>query len=181
MIPIPIRLGTGSTIENIGYGEFFCPNCNEVQPYRTKRLINKFQIYFIPLFTTKRIEYLECQTCRQTYRTEVAGTTAANYGDKILALLRNELRNGTDIREMYQQYITGKESQDSAVLIIKEILQNNRYRVCPVCRGVFLDDFKSCPQCSVNISNSGLFEPTTENLIVHLFENIYGDCLRPLD
>lgn len=181
MIPIPIRLGTGSTIENIGYGEFFCPNCNEVQPYRTKRLISKFKIYFIPLFTTKQIDYLECQTCKQTYRTEVAGSTAANYGDKVLAMLRNDLRSGSDIREMYRQFIAGKESQDSAVLIIKEILQDNRYRVCPGCRGVFLDEFDSCPQCTVNMSNSVKVEPTTENLRVHLFEDTDDVCLRPLE
>ena len=50
-------------------GEFFCPECNNYQPYTHKIVKNWFTLYFIPAIPLKVLgEYIECDTCKSTYK-----------------------------------------------------------------------------------------------------------------
>ncbi|MEM6927209.1 MAG: TerB family tellurite resistance protein [Myxococcota bacterium] len=55
-----------------GKGRFFCPTCRTERPYvhrRVRRFVTVFQVPVIPLDLLG--EYVECRTCRGTFRAEV--------------------------------------------------------------------------------------------------------------
>jgi hypothetical protein len=53
-------------------GQFFCPHCRSLRPYKRKKVAKYFTLYFIPLFATENYgEFVECQACENTYKPEV--------------------------------------------------------------------------------------------------------------
>lgn len=57
--------GLSSTIEK---GNFHCPQCDSLQPYKFKKSRLFFTLYFIPVFPIRKLgEYVECQTCKGTF------------------------------------------------------------------------------------------------------------------
>jgi transcription elongation factor Elf1 len=56
----------------ISSGQFYCPKCNIMRPYKLKSVGRYFTLYFIPLFQTKKMgEYVECQFCHQAFKSEI--------------------------------------------------------------------------------------------------------------
>jgi hypothetical protein len=48
--------------------QFHCPKCNDLRPYRRKRVSKDYAFYFIPLFETKNLgECVECQVCKSGF------------------------------------------------------------------------------------------------------------------
>ena len=53
-------------------GEFNCPNCNSLRPYKLKRYAKYFTLFFIPLFQIKNLgEQVECQKCFMSFKPKV--------------------------------------------------------------------------------------------------------------
>jgi zinc-ribbon family len=64
--------GSKGVTKVAGSGEFHCPSCGTTKPYAHKLLKRYFTLYFIPLFPTDTItEYVECEACAGTYKSEV--------------------------------------------------------------------------------------------------------------
>jgi hypothetical protein len=62
----------GLRLNNGKPAEFFCPQCNNRRNYQGKKLQRFFTLYFIPVIPLSVIqEWVECQTCKQTYKPEV--------------------------------------------------------------------------------------------------------------
>lgn len=60
-----LTLGAGS-------GRFHCPSCNADRSYKTKKIQRFFTLYFLPIIPLRELQrHVECQTCRQKYRTSV--------------------------------------------------------------------------------------------------------------
>jgi len=58
-------------------GTFHCPNCDQTRSYRHRHQREFLTVYFIPLIPLQKLgEFLECQTCRQTFAPEIAQMTA---------------------------------------------------------------------------------------------------------
>jgi hypothetical protein len=52
----------------LGTGKFHCFKCEVQRPYRHKKLVRYFTLFFIPLFPLGTLhEYVECQVCGRTY------------------------------------------------------------------------------------------------------------------
>jgi hypothetical protein len=52
----------------LGTGHFHCFRCEVQRPYRHKKVVRYFTLFFIPLFPLGTIsEYVECQVCGRTY------------------------------------------------------------------------------------------------------------------
>jgi hypothetical protein len=52
----------------LGTGHFHCSSCQVQRPYRHKKIVRYFTLFFIPLFPLGTIsEYVECQVCGRTY------------------------------------------------------------------------------------------------------------------
>lgn len=66
--------------KELGTGTFYCSKCEVQRPYRHKKLVRYFTLFFIPLFPLGTLsEYVECQVCGRAYTTEVlraASTTS---------------------------------------------------------------------------------------------------------
>jgi hypothetical protein len=72
--------------KELGTGNFYCSKCEVQRPYRYKKLVRYFTLFFIPLFPLGTLsEYVECQVCGRTYTTEVlqaASTTSTPIPEK---------------------------------------------------------------------------------------------------
>ena len=67
-----IIMGTRGVTMTPQKGDFYCPTCCETQPYHHKRVRRFFTLYFIPVIPLDVLgEYVECQTCMDTYKTAV--------------------------------------------------------------------------------------------------------------
>lgn len=64
----------------LGTGQLHCFSCEVQRPYRHKKIVRYFTLFFIPLFPLGTIsEYVECQVCGRTYAPEMlsaASTTS---------------------------------------------------------------------------------------------------------
>ncbi len=64
-----IIFGTRGVTTTPEKGEFHCPSCNSKQPYGLKRVRRFFTLYFIPVIPLDKLgEYVECRTCKDTYK-----------------------------------------------------------------------------------------------------------------
>lgn len=65
----------------LGTGHFHCSRCEVQRPYRHKKIVRYFTLFFIPLFPLGTIsEYVECQVCGRTYSSDIlsaSSTTSA--------------------------------------------------------------------------------------------------------
>jgi len=64
----------------LGTGHFHCFSCQVQRPYRHKKVVRYFTLFFIPLFPLGTLsEYVECQVCGRTYAPEIlsAATTTS--------------------------------------------------------------------------------------------------------
>ncbi len=67
-----IILGTKVRVIERSSGEFNCPNCNSLRPYKLKRYAKYFTLFFIPLFQIKNLgEQVECQKCFMSFKPKV--------------------------------------------------------------------------------------------------------------
>ena len=66
--------GWKARTKTISSGTFHCPACDGHRAYSLIQIARWFTLYFIPLFKTKDLgEYVECGTCKETYKTRVLG------------------------------------------------------------------------------------------------------------
>lgn len=67
-----IIFGTRGITTTPEKGDFYCPSCNSKQPYGLKRVRRFFTLYFIPIIPLDKMgEYVECGSCKDTYKLEV--------------------------------------------------------------------------------------------------------------
>src|SRR5688572_15093262 len=73
MILFIIIYGTyGITYSKGEPGQFHCPGCSASQQYRHRRVRRFFHIFFIPVIPLNLAgEYVECRTCKGTYKLDV--------------------------------------------------------------------------------------------------------------
>jgi len=71
-----IIFGTRGVTYPAGKGEFHCPHCGATRPYEHKRVRRFLTLYFIPIVPLDLLgEYVECQTCKDTYKPAVLTET----------------------------------------------------------------------------------------------------------
>jgi hypothetical protein len=55
----------------MGTGNFYCSKCETQRPYKFKKVVRYFTLFFIPLFPLgTRSQYIECGVCGRTYTPE---------------------------------------------------------------------------------------------------------------
>lgn len=85
--------GTRGVTTTSEKGEFYCPQCSGRQPYKLKKVRKFFTLYFIPTIPLgTRGEYVECQRCEGTYRTEVLALDPEVRDKRIEAEFKTGLR-----------------------------------------------------------------------------------------
>ena len=67
-----IIFGTRGVTTRPENGDFNCPSCNSTQNYSLKSVRRFFTLYFIPVIPLDKLgEYVECTTCKNTYKTDI--------------------------------------------------------------------------------------------------------------
>src|SRR5881396_2577280 len=67
-----IIFGTKNRLKTIGTGQFYCPRCQAQRTYEHKQAKRYFTLYFVPLIPMGDLgEFVECQTCHMTFKTDV--------------------------------------------------------------------------------------------------------------
>lgn len=63
-----IIFGTRGVKSTIKSGDFHCPQCQNSEPYRHRKVTKFFTLYFIPLIPLGGAgEYVECRSCKGTF------------------------------------------------------------------------------------------------------------------
>ncbi|MDP2619587.1 MAG: TerB family tellurite resistance protein [Hyphomicrobiales bacterium] len=89
-----IIFGTRGVTISKESGTFYCPECTTRQPYKLKKARRFFTLYFIPVIPLDALgEFVECQVCKGTYRTNVLQYDPDRQAERIEAEFRRALRH----------------------------------------------------------------------------------------
>lgn len=92
--------GSKGKEKEISQGQFFCPKCGDLRPYKHKRVSKYFTLYFIPLFETKNLgEVVECQICSSGFDPKILEPDNQTLF-KIVAASRYEMLHGKSPAEV---------------------------------------------------------------------------------
>lgn len=84
--------GSRAVRQRLGEGEFTCPRCRTIRPYRLVRAQNHAHLYWVPLMKLGQPqEYVECGGCRAKFDPRVLGQAALDEGALRGALVRAAL------------------------------------------------------------------------------------------
>ena len=74
--------GSRAVRQRLGEGEFMCPRCRTIRPYRLVRAQNHAHLYWLPLMKLGQAqEYVECGGCRAKFDPRVLGHAALDEGE----------------------------------------------------------------------------------------------------
>lgn len=154
--------GSKGKEKTIAEGVFYCPQCKTTSPYRHKRVGKYFTLYFIPLFETKNLgEYIECQSCFMTFKTEVLNYSQSLEQDheqqeeikKMIKVISDGLDKGASV-----QFIASliKDAGGNEEIISAAIMAATKGKVkgCSKCGSVYKATLSYCSICG-----SPLFYP----------------------
>ena len=86
-----IIFGTRGVTSTVKEGVFHCPQCNNKQNYRHRKVRKFFTLYFIPLIPLESAgEYVECRTCKGTFIPRVIEQGSQN--DEFMAIYEEVMR-----------------------------------------------------------------------------------------
>jgi uncharacterized tellurite resistance protein B-like protein len=86
-----IIFGTRGVTSTLKEGSFHCPQCNNNQNYKHRKVRKFFTLYFIPLIPLESVgEYVECRNCNGTFIPRVLEQGSQN--DEFMALYEEAMR-----------------------------------------------------------------------------------------
>jgi hypothetical protein len=92
--------------KTLSSGTFFCPNCNQIRPYKKKRPGYYFSLFFLPMLRVwKRNPVVECQVCKSRFDPRVLDTDSQGTF-QMVASTRYALLHGTSPNEARSQLIS---------------------------------------------------------------------------
>jgi hypothetical protein len=154
--------GSKGKLKTIAEGQFYCPNCQGTRSYQRKRVAKYFTLYFIPLFQTQNLgEFIECQTCLVTFRTEVLNYSQSleqehEQRQKINQMIKdisNELEAGTSIQSMASAIKAAGGNEELASAAIAAATQG-KIRYCKNCGSAFKAPLSFCSTCGTALSEA---------------------------
>ena len=144
--------GTRGREVKAGEGRFHCPQCEGERGYRLMKVKNYFTLFFIPIFPFSELgEYVECDTCKGTYKTGVLEETPekillrAIYADAVagmpLQMITNKLINSASF------------SEEQAQAAVNHVAQQCVQKQCPSCQFTYLADANliNCTSCGTEL------------------------------
>lgn len=64
--------GTKGVTTTLAKGKFYCPKCNLKKTYKHNQVHEKVTVFFVPIANLRLLgEYIECQSCFNTYKMEI--------------------------------------------------------------------------------------------------------------
>ncbi len=137
-----IIFGTRGITTTPEKGSFNCPSCKSQQNYGLKRVRRFFTLYFIPLIPLDKLgEYVECSSCKDTYKTNIldydpianAKAIDAEYHEAIKKvmihmLLADGVIDDSEVDTILESYqkISGKTLERNALLAEIKAIEQSR-------------------------------------------------------
>lgn len=150
-----IIFGTSNKMKTTGSGQFFCPNCRTIRAYERKQAKRYFSIYFIPLIPMGDAgEFVECQTCRLTFRPEILEVKAPAFKTDLAGLInsaRTRLEGGYPIEYFVRDLNAEGIEREAAWNIVNAAIGVKR-RTCPNCDLSYAPTVTVCRECDQPIS-----------------------------
>ena len=112
-----IIFGTRGVTYSAGDGDFYCPTCHERKHYKHKRVRRFFTLYFIPVIPLDlHGEYIECEHCKGSYRTEVLNIDPEAGAAEFEAEFHRAIK-----RVMVEMMLADGSVDDEEVAVIRDI------------------------------------------------------------
>jgi tellurite resistance protein len=114
-----IIFGTRGVTTTAESGDFFCPACDKKRRYDHKLVRRFFTLYFIPLIPMGTVgEYIECQTCRGTYKPAVLAYDPDAHDKKLEAEFLAAIK-----RVMVLMMLADKKIEESEIETIQAVYE----------------------------------------------------------
>lgn len=146
--------GSKGKAKEVGAGVFYCPSCNSMQNYKHYELGKYFTLYFIPLFQTSKItEYIDCERCSLSFKTEVLNYNHATQQRirEMLVGINRELDYGVSVNILYQFLLARGFSQGESENLIG-MATGGSFAVCSACNQAYSSKLKFCSSCGSRLS-----------------------------
>ncbi|HEX2907038.1 MAG TPA: zinc-ribbon domain-containing protein [Phototrophicaceae bacterium] len=145
-----IILGTSSKTKTLDSGQFYCPRCQTVRTYERKQARPYFSAYFIPLFPIGApTEFIECQTCKLTYKPEVLTVKPAETKADLASLInsaKSQLEAGYPIEYFVRDLNSAGLKREVAWNIVNNAIGTERH-VCKNCDLSYAKTVTTCREC----------------------------------
>jgi len=147
--------GSKGREKTVAEGQFFCPKCRAMRPYKYKKVGKYFTLYFIPLFETKNLgEYIECQICRTPFKPEVLNYSQSlekdNEKEQQIKKMIKEFSDGLDAGASIQALATAIQSAGGNEEIVKAAIYaatQGKIKTCKNCGAAFKATLTYCSIC----------------------------------
>jgi hypothetical protein len=104
-------------------GQFFCPACCDLKPYKCKKISKYLTLFSIPLFETQKLsKVVDCQVCQSSFDASILDPKS-QVMVKMLAAARYDLRQGTPPAETKSKLLAMGVGDDIADVVIKIVQQ----------------------------------------------------------
>jgi len=111
--------GVKGETSTAGSGEFFCPQCNKYRDYLHKQVHKKATVFFVPVANLQLLgEYIECQTCKGTFKMEVLDYDPAAEQQAVEALYAVGIK-----KVMIMMMLADKKIKENEKDLIKKIFK----------------------------------------------------------
>jgi hypothetical protein len=107
----------------IAQGQFFCPHCCNLKPYKSKKISRYLTLISIPLFETEKLsKVVNCQVCQSTFDASILDPKSQVIF-KVLAAARYDLRQETPPTETKSKLLEMGVGDDVADAVLKLVQQ----------------------------------------------------------
>ena len=145
-----IIFGTRNRFKTVGSGQFYCPRCQAQRNYERKEAKRYFTLYFVPLIPMGDLgEFVECQTCHMTFKSEVLTMKPAPRQISAVELLnsvKGRLVNGDPVEYVVRDLTAAGIERDVATSLVTSSIGTVR-KVCKNCNLSYASDVTVCKEC----------------------------------
>lgn len=114
-----IIFGTRGITTTPEKGQFHCPTCSSTRDYGLKRVRRFFTLYFIPLIPLDKLgEYVECLSCKDSYKTVVLDNDPAANQEQFEAEYQTAIK-----KVMMHILLADGVVEESEIAVAQEIYQ----------------------------------------------------------
>lgn len=145
-----IIFGTRNRFKTIGSGQFYCPHCQAQRTYEHKQAKRYFTLYFVPLIPMGDLgEFVECQTCHITYKTDVLSIEPPPKPVSAIELLnsvKSRLLKGDPVEYVVRDLTAAGIERDVANNLVSSSIGAAR-KICRNCNLSYASDVTVCQEC----------------------------------
>lgn len=141
-------LGPHIRQQTVAWGEFYCPRCSTIRRYKQKCAIRHSNWHMLALFFGQVIdEFVECQTCWQTYRLEVLQYNQGLAANRLLLSVKYALESGVPAQVLEDELVSSGMNVTSAAQLVSSADKNQK-QTCPTCGARQAGRLLRCRPCS---------------------------------